>query len=124
MRGTQHGKVSRDAGETAGERGLLTREDWDELYCEIIDRTGWTWDYVGRRLTLRKAFALMKHLRANPSLQYMIGRTLGYDMGVKSAPASLEEIAEFIPVNKLSAEEFNRSIDAHPCAALMAHLKT
>ena len=36
---------------------------------------------------------------------------------------SLEEIAEFIPVNKLSAEEFNRSIDAHPCAALMAHLK-
>lgn len=36
------------------------------MYAYVAAATGWTWEYIGQRLTLPRLFALVKHWKQYP----------------------------------------------------------
>ncbi len=63
----------------------LSEIDWDELYARIIALTGWTWEYVGRHLTIPRLQALNKFWAQHPSVPS------GMVSGWGAAPAAFTE---------------------------------
>lgn len=93
--------------------GVLTDDDWEAMYCELITHTGWTREYIRRYVTLKQAYDLFAHWGKNPPLQRMLATILGYQQK-PSKPPSIEEINEFIPAQTVSADEFDQLLQSKP----------
>jgi hypothetical protein len=73
----------------------LSEIDWDELYARIIALTGWTWEYVGRHLTIPRLQALNKFWAQHPS------GPSGMVSGWGAAPAALTTKPEYGTLEEL-----------------------
>lgn len=57
--------------------------------------TGWTWEYIGQRLTLPRLYALYKHWGSYPPVAVSVARYLGIAPS-KPTTAANDELASFI----------------------------
>lgn len=53
-------------------------DSWDELYCIIIDRTGWTFEQIDRTMTLSRLAALNDYWQEHPPTNNLVAAYLGY----------------------------------------------
>lgn len=47
------------------------------MYCQIIDRTGWSWEYIDTQMDIPRLFALKQYWAKNPPLREMVQAYLG-----------------------------------------------
>lgn len=52
--------------------------DFDAMVAEVVNATGWTWDYVEDALTAPRLKALIEEWRQRPSLPGMVAAAAGY----------------------------------------------
>ena len=54
--------------------------DWDFIYCLIIDRTGWSWEYVDDHMDIPRLLKMNQYWRAHPPLREMVQAYLGIEI--------------------------------------------
>lgn len=65
----------------------LTEIYWQQIYSELVNITGWTWDYIRNNMTFKRYDELKKSWQEFPPLaitSYAIAKCLGFDK--KTAP--------------------------------------
>lgn len=84
------------------------------MYAHVVACTGWTWDYIAENVDLPRLKALNLYWSDNPPLHRMVASFLGIEPAkTPQQTASLEEAAEFIPANRVSASEFDAILAQH-----------
>ena len=71
------GLTRRPGGTAGGER-----PDWGYLYARVISLTGWTWEYVGREMTLPRLYEMQRYWQQHPPLGDLAAAYLGYESPV------------------------------------------
>jgi len=51
--------------------------DWDFIYCLIIDRTGWSWEYIDDQMDIPRLLKMNRYWRTNPPVREMVQAYLG-----------------------------------------------
>lgn len=64
--------------------------DWPALFAYVIAATGWTWEYIGERLTLPRLYALQKHWATYPPTHIMAAMWCGYKEPEKVSVADVQ----------------------------------
>lgn len=54
-------------------------DSWGELYCLIIDRTGWTFEQIDQTMTLSRLKALNDYWQQHPPTNNLVAAYLGYE---------------------------------------------
>lgn len=73
--------------------------------------TGWTWDYIAEHVDVPRLLAINKYWDAHPPVHLLVAGYMGYEP--KQNATSLEEAAEYVPVNTVTAEEFEDILKQH-----------
>ena len=58
---------------------LSGAEAWDQLYCIIIDRTGWTFEQIDTTMTLSRLAAMNEYWQKHPPTNNLVAAYLGYE---------------------------------------------
>ncbi|AEV24623.1 hypothetical protein Dsui_0203 [Azospira oryzae PS] len=84
------------------------------MYSHLVACTGWEWDYIAENVDLPRLKALNHHWADNPPIHRMVAAFFGIEPTTAAEKTqSIEQAAEFIPVETLSEADFDALLRQH-----------